>query len=135
MASLKQYNEVEGLCFPMKALLEEGALVSGGGLFCLWSFLLGVLVLVWYRERMVQVCWVRCYCVGHNSAYTLVLGWFLARVPAVLRLVDLFLLAFSRIDIGYVCKSAVSSCVRLSCCMCCPLFGFENPVCGLCFRG
>ncbi|CAF1994009.1 unnamed protein product [Brassica napus] len=38
----------------MKVSLEEGALVSGAGLFSLWSFVLGVLVLAWYRERWVQ---------------------------------------------------------------------------------
>ncbi|CAG7893618.1 unnamed protein product, partial [Brassica rapa] len=42
---VKQYKEVGGLDLPMKTPLEEGALVSGAGLFSLWSFVLGVLVL------------------------------------------------------------------------------------------
>ncbi|CAN6909857.1 unnamed protein product, partial [Brassica oleracea var. botrytis] len=51
---VKQYKEVGVLGLPMKVSLEEGALVSGAGLFSLWSFVLGVLVLAWYRERWVQ---------------------------------------------------------------------------------
>ncbi|KAF3558171.1 hypothetical protein F2Q69_00013387 [Brassica cretica] len=51
--------------------LEEGALVSGVGLFSFWSFVLGVLVLAWYLERMVPVCLVLCCCVGHYIAYSL----------------------------------------------------------------
>ncbi|KAF3489599.1 hypothetical protein F2Q69_00055450 [Brassica cretica] len=46
--------EVGVLGLPMKVSLEEGALVSGAGLFSLWSFVLGVLVLAWYCERWVQ---------------------------------------------------------------------------------
>ncbi|CAF2140187.1 unnamed protein product, partial [Brassica napus] len=42
---VKQYKEVGVLDLPMKVPLEEGALVSGAGLFSLWSFVLGVLVL------------------------------------------------------------------------------------------
>ncbi|KAF2550259.1 hypothetical protein F2Q68_00035899 [Brassica cretica] len=55
-----QYKEVGVLGLPMKVSVEEGALVSGAGLFSLWSFVLGVLVLAWYRERWVQVCLVLC---------------------------------------------------------------------------
>ncbi|KAL0678761.1 hypothetical protein Bca4012_006742 [Brassica carinata] len=43
--------------------------------FCLvsamiWSFLLSVLVLAWYRELMVQVFVVRCCYVGHFITYS-----------------------------------------------------------------
>ncbi|CAN6821259.1 unnamed protein product, partial [Brassica oleracea var. botrytis] len=60
----------------MKVSLEEGALVSGAGLFSLWSFVLGVLVLAWYRERWVQVCLVLCVlCWPPLRLLSLVLGW------------------------------------------------------------
>uniref|UniRef100_A0A0D3D7P7 Uncharacterized protein n=1 Tax=Brassica oleracea var. oleracea TaxID=109376 RepID=A0A0D3D7P7_BRAOL len=51
---MKQYKEVGVLGLPMKVSLEKGALVSGVGLSYFWSFVLGVLVLAWYRERWVQ---------------------------------------------------------------------------------
>ncbi|KAF3504325.1 hypothetical protein F2Q69_00042450 [Brassica cretica] len=55
-----KYKEVGVLGLPMKVSVEEGALVFGAGLFSLWSFVLGVLVLAWYREWWVQVCLVLC---------------------------------------------------------------------------
>ena len=99
---MKQYMEVGVLGLPMKVSLEEGALVSGAGLFSLWSFVLGVLVLAWYRERWVQVCLVLCVlCWPPLRLLSLVLGWFLARVPAVLGLFDLLLFFFSKIVYGF----------------------------------
>ncbi|KAG5387375.1 hypothetical protein IGI04_038845 [Brassica rapa subsp. trilocularis] len=67
----RRYNKCGFRMLSDEGSLEEGALVSSGCLFYLWSFLQGVLALVWYRERMVQVCLVRCCCVGHYSAYSL----------------------------------------------------------------
>ncbi|KAF3579657.1 hypothetical protein DY000_02035797 [Brassica cretica] len=66
---VKQHKEVGVLSLPVKFSLEEGVLVSGAGLFSLWSFVQGVLVMAWYRERRVQVHLVLCCCVGHFFAY------------------------------------------------------------------
>ena len=68
---MKQYKEVGVLGLPMKVSLEEGVLVSGASLFSLWSFVQGVLVMAWYRERRVQVHLALCCCVGHFFAYSL----------------------------------------------------------------
>lgn len=70
----------------------------------------------------VLLCWPL------HHLLSLVLGWFLTRMPTVQWLDDLFLLFFARIVFRFGYKNVVSSSV---CCNYC--FEFENSVCGLCF--
>lgn len=102
---VKQYKEVGVLSLPLKASLEE-ALVSGVGLFFLWILVLDVLVLAWYREPWVQSMFVLVLlCWPLHRLLSLVIHWFLARVSAVLGLVDLLLFSFSRIVYRFRCMS------------------------------
>ncbi|CAN7048096.1 unnamed protein product [Brassica rapa subsp. trilocularis] len=104
---MKQYKEVGVLGLSMKVSLEKGALVSSVGLFSLWSFALGVLVLAWYREWWVQ-----------SAGSSMIFG-----LTAILLLKDCL-----QIHI-YDHKVYLSDCCTG--CMCCLLFGLEVPLYGL----
>lgn len=92
---------------------DEGSLEEEAFSFRCWSLL--VLELCSRRFGSGSVPWtdssdmfglvLLCWPLHH--LLSLVLDWFLARVPAVLWLVDLLLFSFSRIVYGFRCKSIV----------------------------
>lgn len=108
-----------GLRFSDEGLVEKGLLILG---VCFLSMLVGFVVLAWYRELEVQVCWVWFLCVGYCIAYSLLCLCGLRQEFQLFQwLVDFLFSSYPGLFMGLNVKSVILSndIVVVVCVACC----------------